>query len=122
MTGYPEINHLVLAADAAVLDYSSLRFDVALARRPMVFLVPDLARYERDVRGFLYDFRSSAPGPLLDDTDGVVVRAARPRPGSARRRAVRRVQRPVQRPAGRPGVRDGWSRPFSAKALLYRLI
>ena len=28
--GHPEINDLILAADAAVLDYSSLRFDFAL--------------------------------------------------------------------------------------------
>ena len=72
VTGYPEVNHLILAADAAVLDYSSLRFDMALTGRPMVFLVPDLARYDSDVRGFLYDFRSTAPGPLLDSTAGVV--------------------------------------------------
>ena len=72
VTGYPEINHLVLAADVAVLDYSSLRFDWALTGKPMVFLVPDLARYESDVRGFLYDFRSSAPGPLVSTTTEVV--------------------------------------------------
>jgi CDP-glycerol glycerophosphotransferase (TagB/SpsB family) len=72
VTGYPEINHLVLAADVAVLDYSSLRFDFALTGKPMLFLVPDLARYEHGVRGFLYDFRSSAPGPLLDTTAEVV--------------------------------------------------
>ena len=72
VTGYPEVNHLILAADAAVLDYSSLRFDMALTRRPMLFLVPDLDRYESGIRGFLYDFRSSAPGPLLETTDQVV--------------------------------------------------
>ncbi|WP_394289187.1 CDP-glycerol glycerophosphotransferase family protein [Microbacterium sp.] len=66
VTDYPEINDLILAADAAVLDYSSLRFDFALTGRPMVFLVPDLDRYEA-ARGFLHDFRASAPGPLLDD-------------------------------------------------------
>jgi CDP-glycerol glycerophosphotransferase len=38
----------------------------------MVFLVPDLARYDSDVRGFLYDFRSTAPGPLLDSSADVV--------------------------------------------------
>jgi CDP-glycerol glycerophosphotransferase len=38
---------------------------------PMVFLVPDLPTYEQE-RGFLYDFRSSAPGPLLATTDEVV--------------------------------------------------
>ena len=71
VTDYPDVNDLILAADAAVLDYSSLRFDFALTGRPMVFLVPDLERYERN-RGFLHPFAPSAPGPLLDSTDEVV--------------------------------------------------
>jgi CDP-glycerol glycerophosphotransferase len=72
VTDYPEVNDLVLAADAAVLDYSSLRFDFALTGKPMVFLVPDLELYSGGVRGFLFDFRSTAPGPLLGDADQVV--------------------------------------------------
>lgn len=72
VTGYPEVNHLILAADAAVLDYSSLRFDFALTGRPMVFLVPDLERYTGGVRGFLYDFGPTAPGPHVATTAEVV--------------------------------------------------
>lgn len=71
VTDHPEINDLILAADVAVLDYSSLRFDFALTGRPMVFLVPDLADYER-VRGFLHPFAETAPGPLVRDTAAVV--------------------------------------------------
>lgn len=71
VTRHPDVNGLILAADAAVLDYSSLRFDFALTGRPMVFCVPDLERYTR-TRGFLYDFRDTAPGPLLRTTDEVV--------------------------------------------------
>jgi CDP-glycerol glycerophosphotransferase len=63
---------LILAADVAVLDYSSLRFDFALTGRPMVFLVPDLDRYLGGVRGFLHDFPRSAPGPLVTSTADVV--------------------------------------------------
>ena len=70
VTDYPEINHLILAADVAVLDYSSLRFDIGVVGIPMVFMVPDLAAYEEG-RGFLHDFRSSAPGPLLATTEDV---------------------------------------------------
>ena len=81
VTDYPEINDLVLAADAAVLDYSSLRFDFALTGRPMVFLVPDLDRYQ-GARGFLHDFAESAPGPLLSTTEEVVA-ALRDLPGLA---------------------------------------
>ncbi len=72
VTDYPEINDLILAADAAVLDYSSLRFDFALTQRPMLFLVPDLGSYTGGVRGFLYPFEESAPGPLLTDAEEVV--------------------------------------------------
>lgn len=72
VTDYPEINHLILAADAAVLDYSSLRFDFALTQRPMIFLVPDLDTYVGGVRGFLYDYRDSAPGPLVDTAEEAV--------------------------------------------------
>ncbi|MCR1783557.1 bifunctional glycosyltransferase family 2 protein/CDP-glycerol:glycerophosphate glycerophosphotransferase [Nocardioides carbamazepini] len=72
VTEYPEINDLILAADAAVLDYSSLRFDFALTRRPMVFLVPDLDTYVGGVRGFLYDYVPTAPGPHVDTADQVV--------------------------------------------------
>ncbi|MFL6062802.1 MAG: CDP-glycerol glycerophosphotransferase family protein, partial [Marmoricola sp.] len=59
VTSYPEINQLIAAADAAVLDYSSLRFDFALTERPMVFLVPDLEEYTGRTRGFLWDYRET---------------------------------------------------------------
>ncbi|WP_457109020.1 CDP-glycerol glycerophosphotransferase family protein [Marmoricola sp. URHA0025 HA25] len=72
VTSYPEVNDLILAADVAVLDYSSMRFDFALTGRPMVFLVPDLDDYGSRTRGFLWDFGETAPGPWVRDTAGVV--------------------------------------------------
>ena len=72
VTAHPEINDLILACDAAVLDYSSLRFDIALAHKPMLFLVPDLEDYTVRTRGFLYPFEASAPGPLVDTTTEVI--------------------------------------------------
>ena len=72
VTTYPEVNDLVLAADAAVLDYTSMRFDLALTGTPMVFLVPDLERYAGTGRGFLYPFTDSAPGPIVATTDEAV--------------------------------------------------
>ena len=72
VTGHPEINDLVLASDAAVLDYSSLRFDYAITGKPVVFLVPDLEEYDAGTRSFLFPFRDSAPGPFVDDSAAVV--------------------------------------------------
>jgi CDP-glycerol glycerophosphotransferase len=71
VTDYPEISDLYLAADAAIVDYSSLRFDFGVTGKPMIFHVPDLERYQ-DSRGWLFDFEPTAPGPLLTTTDEVV--------------------------------------------------
>lgn len=67
VTDHPEINDLVLASDVAILDYSSLRFDYAITGKPMIFFVPDLDRYEQELRGFLFRFEESAPGPIVTD-------------------------------------------------------
>lgn len=77
VTAYPEVNDLILAADAAILDYSSLRFDFALTNKPMIFLVPDLDSYTGGARGFLYDFRDTAPGPLLNTAEEAVTAVKR---------------------------------------------
>lgn len=71
VTDYPEVSDLYLAADAAVVDYSSLRFDFGVTGKPMIFHVPDLQRYQ-DSRGWLFDFEPTAPGPLVTTTDDVV--------------------------------------------------
>lgn len=72
VTSYPEVNELILAADAAVVDYSSIRFDLAFAEVPQVFLVPDLDTYGSSKRGFLYPFTDTAPGPMVATTAEVI--------------------------------------------------
>jgi CDP-glycerol glycerophosphotransferase len=71
VTGYPEVNDLILAADVAVLDYSSLRFDWLLTGKPALFFVPDLADYLSS-RTVLFEYGPTAPGPLLSSTVEVV--------------------------------------------------
>jgi CDP-glycerol glycerophosphotransferase len=71
VTDYPDPADLVLASDVAVLDYSSIRFDFGVTGKPMVFLVPDVDRYE-NARGWLLDYPPTAPGPFLRSTDDVV--------------------------------------------------
>lgn len=85
VTDYPDINDLTLAADVAVLDYSSLRFDWAITGKPMVFFVPDIDSYF-SLRAPLFPYEESAPGPwarttgevadLLADHEGVARRYA----------------------------------------------
>ena len=72
VTDYPDIADLCLASDAAVLDYSSLRFDYGLTGKPMIFMVPDLIQYQTEARGSLWAYEPTAPGPLLGSTDEVI--------------------------------------------------
>ena len=69
---YPDITELMLVADVLITDYSSMMFDFASTRRPMLFLTPDLAEYAGSTRGFYLDFAEIAPGPLLSSTDDVL--------------------------------------------------
>lgn len=71
VTHYPDINHLYAASDAAVLDYSSARFDYALTGKPMVFFVPDAQQYHEHRPG-LMEFGETAAGPLLSEVHQVV--------------------------------------------------
>ena len=64
VSAYPEINDLLLAADVAVLDYSSIRFDWLITGKPVLFFVPDLENYLSS-RKVLFDYAPTAPGPLL---------------------------------------------------------
>jgi CDP-glycerol glycerophosphotransferase len=63
-----DVGELLLAADVLVTDYSSVMFDFAPTRKPMLFFTYDLERYRDELRGFYFDFTADAPGPLLKTT------------------------------------------------------
>ena len=71
VSGFPDGTELMLAADVLVTDYSSMMFDFANTRRPMLFYTYDLDSYRDQIRGFYFDFTAAAPGPLLRTTDEV---------------------------------------------------
>ena len=75
VTDYPDVADLCLASDAAILDYSSLRFDYALTGKPMIFMVPDLEPYQETSRGSMFAYEPTAPGPLVRTTNEVVAAA-----------------------------------------------
>jgi len=67
VSDHPDINALMLVSDILVTDYSSAIYEFALLGRPIIFLAPDDAAYERE-RGFYFDFRTEAPGPIFETT------------------------------------------------------
>ena len=72
VTGYPDVSDLLLVADVLVTDYSSVMFDWVSTGRPIVFHVPDLARYRSELRGFYADLLSEAPGPVVETTADLI--------------------------------------------------
>ncbi|GAB2702857.1 CDP-glycerol glycerophosphotransferase [Microbacterium marinum] len=65
VTGYPDIAHLLLVADALITDYSSVMFDFSATGKPMYFFAPDLEHYRGELRGFYFDLAERAPGPIV---------------------------------------------------------
>lgn len=71
-SNYPDIRDLYLMADLLMTDYSSVFFDYANLRRPMIFFVYDIEDYRDHLRGFYFNFEEKAPGPLTRTTDEVI--------------------------------------------------
>ncbi|MFE7552403.1 CDP-glycerol glycerophosphotransferase family protein [Streptomyces gardneri] len=69
---YPDIADLYLAADIMITDYSSVMFDYAHLKRPMMFFTYDLEHYRDRLRGFYFDFEQDAPGPLIGTSDELI--------------------------------------------------
>ena len=69
---YDDIAELYLASDILITDYSSVFFDYANLKRPILFYTYDLEKYRDNLRGFYFDMEKEVPGPLLMTTDEVV--------------------------------------------------
>lgn len=69
---YNDIARLYLISDVLITDYSSVFFDYANLRRPMLFFTYDLDKYQSVLRGFYMDVEEELPGPMLFDTDEVL--------------------------------------------------
>lgn len=67
-----DVNDLLLASDALLTDFSSVMFDYALLRRPMLFYTPDLEHYSTVDPTTYVDLREVAPGPVLETSEQVV--------------------------------------------------
>ncbi|TDM12404.1 CDP-glycerol glycerophosphotransferase family protein [Macrococcus lamae] len=72
VSNYHEIMDLYLISDICVTDYSSVMFDFANTRKPLLFYTYDLEHYRDHLRGFYMNFEEEAPGPLLFTTEQIV--------------------------------------------------
>lgn len=61
---YDDINHLYLIADLLITDYSSVFFDYAILKKPMLFYMYDLEDYKDSIRGFYFGI-DRLPGKIV---------------------------------------------------------
>ncbi|MEA3320554.1 MAG: CDP-glycerol glycerophosphotransferase family protein [Bacillota bacterium] len=68
---FKEINDLLLITDLLITDYSSVCFEYALLKRPMLFFAFDLDEYIQQ-RDFYSNYKDFIPGPIVSDTIQIV--------------------------------------------------
>ncbi|MGV2874594.1 CDP-glycerol glycerophosphotransferase family protein [Macrococcus capreoli] len=68
VSSYKDINELYAISDICITDYSSVMFDYANTKKPLLFYTYDLENYRDNLRGFYMDLEQEAPGPLLKDS------------------------------------------------------
>lgn len=69
---YDDIAELYLISDLLITDYSSVFFDYANLKRPILFFTYDLEKYRDTLRGFYIDIETEVPGPLVKTTDEII--------------------------------------------------
>jgi len=72
VSSYNDISNLYLISDVLITDYSSVFFDYANLRRPILFFTYDIEKYRKKLRGFYLNIEEEAPGPLLKSTDEII--------------------------------------------------
>lgn len=71
VSSYEDITDLYCIADMLITDYSSVFFDYANLKRPILFYMYDKKEYEEDIRGF-YISLDQLPGPIVEKENDLI--------------------------------------------------
>ncbi len=69
---YEDISRIYLISDLLITDYSSVFFDYANLKRPILFYAYDRESYADEMRGLYIDMERELPGPVLTTNDELV--------------------------------------------------
>lgn len=72
VSDYDDINELYVISDMLITDYSSVFFDYANLRRPMIFHMYDLEHYRDESNGFYFDVEEILPGRITRTEDELI--------------------------------------------------
>ena len=71
VSDYDDINELYIISDILLTDYSSVFFDFANLKRPMLFYMYDLDDYKNNLRDFYFDL-DILPGPIVKTENDLI--------------------------------------------------
>jgi len=66
---YHDISDLYLVSDLLITDYSSVFFDYAYLKRPIIFFPYDYNEYKDELRGFYLNYEKDLPGEIAWNED-----------------------------------------------------
>ena len=71
VSNYDDINELYVISDILITDYSSVFFDYANLKRPIIFYMYDLKDYRDNIRGFYLNLED-LPGNIIVNEDKLI--------------------------------------------------
>ena len=71
VSSYNNINDLYIISDILITDYSSVFFDYANLKRPILFYMYDLDEYKNNTRDFYIDLEE-LPGPIIKSEEEII--------------------------------------------------
>ena len=69
---YDKLNTLLICCDILITDYSSIIYEYAIMKKPMIFYSYDLNKFEKSDRGFYGNYKSIVPGPIAFKTEEII--------------------------------------------------
>ena len=72
-----DINELYVISDILITDYSSVFFDYANLKRPIIFYMYDLEYYRDKSNGFYFDVEKELPGKIIRTDDDLITEIIR---------------------------------------------
>lgn len=69
VSSYDDIQELYVISDILITDYSSVFFEFANTKKPILFFAYDYNLYKEEIRGFYLDMKKDLPGPILQSSE-----------------------------------------------------
>lgn len=71
VSDYGDVNDLYIVSDILITDYSSVFFDFANLKRPIIFYMYDYEEYKNKLRDFYINFKE-LPGPIVEKEEDLI--------------------------------------------------